>query len=291
MINKYIENIKKVYPSLNIESYEINDIGQNNDVIIINKSLVFRFPKYTKGIIKLKEEKEILEYVKGRVSIPIPRFTYESFESLEIGKVFTGYNLIKGEPLWKKTFLKIKEDDLKEALAMQITTFLREIHSVSKESLDKFIKLEESNPIEVMNNLYKRIKDKLFTFIRDEAKKEISASFEDFINSEDNKNIKINLIHGDFGASNIIYDKDLCEISGIIDFGGSRLGDPAYDFAGILTSYGEDFFKMCINLYPNGSEIEKRVRFYKSTFALQEALHGIENDDKEAFEDGIKDYI
>lgn len=69
-------------------------------------------------------------------------------------------------------------------------------------------------------------------------------------------------------------------ISGIIDFGGSGLGDPAYDFAGILSSYGEEFFEMCINLYPNGNEISERVKFYKSTFALQEALHGIENDDR-----------
>lgn len=291
MINKYIDNIKEVYPSININNYEVNDIGQNNDVIIINKALVFRFPKYKNGIIKLKEEKEILDSIKGKVSILIPSFIYESFESIEVGKVFAGYNLIKGEPLWKETFLEIKEDDVKRALAMQITTFLREIHSMSRESLDKFIKLEETNPIEVMDDLYKRIKDKLFPFIRDEAKKEISASFDEFINNEENKNIKINLIHGDFGASNIIYDKEVCEISGIIDFGGSCLGDPAYDFAGILTSYGKDFSNMCINLYPGGNEISKRVKFYRSTFALQEALHGIENDDKEAFEDGIRGYI
>ena len=31
-------------------------------------------------------------------------------------------------------------------------------------------------------------------------------------------------------------------------------------------------------------------KFYKSTFALQEALHGIENGDRQAFEAGIKDY-
>jgi len=285
-----MDNIKEVYPSFNIESYEVNNIGQNNAVIIINKSLVFRFPKYTKGINKLKEEKEILEAVKGRVSIPTPSFVYQSFDNFEIGKVFIGYKLIKGEPFWRETFFKIKDEYLKKALAIQVTTFLKEIHSISKEKLDKFVNLEEANPIEVMDNLYKKIKDKLFPFIRDDAKKEISASFKDFINNEENKNIKINLIHGDFGASNILYDKDLGKISGIIDFGGSCLGDAAYDFAGILTSYGEDFFNMCINLYPGGNEIKKRVRFYKSTFALQEALHGIENDDKEAFEDGIKDY-
>ncbi len=103
-------------------------------------------------------------------------------------------------------------------------------------------------------------------------------------------NLRPTLIHGDFGASNIIWDPETCKITGIIDFGGSGLGDPAYDFAGIRSSYGEDFYNMCINLYPEGSEISERVMFYRSTFALQEALHGFDNDDLKAFENGLKDY-
>ena len=59
---------------------------------------------------------------------------------------------------------------------------------------------------------------------------------------------------------------------------------------GILSSYGEGFFKQCIGRYPTGKAIEERVRFYKSTFAVEEALHGVEHGDREAFENGIKDY-
>lgn len=98
------------------------------------------------------------------------------------------------------------------------------------------------------------------------------------------------MIHGDFGATNILWNPDTYNISGIIDFCGSGIGNPAYDFAGILSSYGEEFFNMCLNLYPNGTEIAERVKFYRSTFALQEALHGVENGDVEAFENGIKAY-
>lgn len=48
---------------------------------------------------------------------------------------------------------------------------------------------------------------------------------------------------------------------------------------------------MCIHLYPEGEKIKERVKFYRSTFALQEALHGIENNDEEAFRNGIAAYI
>ncbi|KGA80533.1 aminoglycoside phosphotransferase [Lysinibacillus fusiformis] len=290
MNNNFIENIQSLYSDLSIEDIYPNEIGQNNDVFIVNKSLVFRFPKYKIGINQLKRETEILTYIKGTISTPIPNPIYQSFEELEPGKVFTGYHLIDGVPLWKESLLGVKRVDLVKGLAKQLVSFLVELHSISGEKAIRDLKLKVRNPHEEMYNLYNKIQNKLFPSMRKDAQQEISQSFETFLNGKAFSNLDITLIHGDFGASNILWDPETSMISGIIDFGGSGLGDPAYDFAGILSSYGEEFFDMCITLYPNGHEISERVKFYKSTFALQEALHGIENGDRQAFEAGIKDY-
>lgn len=88
MDNKFIENINWVYPDLVIEDCYANDIGQNNNVLIVNKSLVFRFPKYVLGITQLKKETKILEYIKNSVTIPIPHLIYQSFEKLNLGVVW-----------------------------------------------------------------------------------------------------------------------------------------------------------------------------------------------------------
>jgi len=290
MNNSFIENIQSCYSDLSIEDYYLNEIGQNNDVLIVNKSLVFRFPKYKNGIIQLRRETEILKYIKGIVSTPIPNPIYQSFEEVEPGKVFTGYKLIDGVPLWKESLTDVKSVEWVKRLAKQLVSFLVELHSISGEKASRDLKLKVRNPSEEMYNLYDKIQNTLFPFIRKDAQKEISQSFEMFLKGKAISNLDITLIHGDFGASNILWNPETSMISGIIDFGGSGLGDPAYDFAGILSSYGEEFFEMCINLYPNGNEISERVKFYKSTFALQEALHGIENDDRQAFESGIKVY-
>jgi aminoglycoside 2''-phosphotransferase len=290
MNSNYIDNIKRVYPNLYIEDCHPNDIGQNNDVLIINQSLVFRFPKYKNGIIQLKKETEILEYIKSIVSVTIPNPIYQSFEKLEPGKVFTGYKLIEGAPLWKESLEKIENAELIKGLATQLVTFLIELHSISKEKISGVLKLKDNDPRKEMSELFHKIQNKLFPYIRKEAQNGITQAFKTFLNSKAFLNLKTTLIHGDFGASNILWKPETSKVSGIIDFGGSSLGDPAYDFAGVLSSYGEGFCNMCINLYPNGNEILERVKFYKSTFALQEALHGIENNDSQAFENGIKDY-
>ena len=76
-----------------------------------------------------------------------------------------------------------------------------------------------------------------------------------------------------------------------MDFGEATRGDPAYDFAGILSSYGEPFLRRFANTYPELDTLWERIRFYSGSFALLEALFGIENGDQEAFENGIADYL
>ncbi|WP_349654888.1 phosphotransferase [Neobacillus sp. DY30] len=143
-MEKYIERIKQVFPSLSIKDYKLNDIGQNNDVLIVNESIVFRFPKYQKGINYLKRETKILKAINSKVTIPVPHPIYQSFEKWEAGKAFVGYELIQGSPLWRESFRTINNEKVLKRLASQLVNFLTEIHSISKNDL----RLEETDPRE-----------------------------------------------------------------------------------------------------------------------------------------------
>lgn len=289
MISTYVRRIQEVYPDLHIQDVKQNEIGQNNDVFIINRSLVFRFPKYKQGLEKFKRETELLETIRKTVTLQIPYPAYQSFDELEVGKTFMGYSLIEGAPLWRDELITIKSQKFIDEIASQLVMFLIELHSIDTRKAVGLQKQYESvhGIIEV---LFTRIKEKLFPFMRLDAREKVVENFNAFLNNIDNQSLKKTLIHGDFGASNIIWNPRDKRIEGIIDFGGSGLGDPAYDLAGILSSYGEEFFEICTKLYPNGRQISERVHFYRSTFALQEALHGIDHNDAEAFEDGIKEF-
>ncbi|MGD6846933.1 phosphotransferase family protein [Rossellomorea aquimaris] len=280
------ERIRELYPELNINHSEVIDLGQNNDVLIVNDTLVFRFPKYVEGIKKLKKETEVLEQIKGKLSLSIPYPRYKSMETNEVGKVFTGYQLIEGTPLWPDMMKNIHNE---ERIASQSVQFLMELHSQPLDSLG----IEKKCAEDVRNSivdLYGKFKDKLFPYMNEASKAEIDYNFDTFLANKELLSFNTVLIHGDFGASNILWDSKREEITGIIDFGETEIGDPAYDFAGLLSSYGQPFVKRCLSMYPDGEEIFERMTFYKSTFALQEALHGVENNDREAFESGMRGY-
>jgi aminoglycoside 2''-phosphotransferase len=127
--------------------------------------------------------------------------------------------------------------------------------------------------------------------MRQDARDWAIHHFESFLNNPHHSEYEPVLRHGDFGTTNILFDPHSQVITGIIDFGGAGLGDPAYDFAVLLSSYGESFLKRCISTYPAIESFWSRILFYQGTFALLEALFGLENDDRKAFENGIRQYV
>ncbi len=70
MTDAYIRRIQEVYPELPIDEVEPNEIGQNNNVLIVNQSIVFRFPKHVQGVEKLKRETQLLKFIRCPSLIP-----------------------------------------------------------------------------------------------------------------------------------------------------------------------------------------------------------------------------
>ncbi|HEU5140552.1 MAG TPA: aminoglycoside phosphotransferase family protein [Bacillales bacterium] len=288
--NSYVHLLRDVYPELKIQSTQSNEIGQNNDVLIVNDQLIFRFAKYRDGADRLEEETTLLERIREYVSLPIPEPIYQHFDAKEPSKTFIGYQMIEGKPLWKETLNQLKMDPL-QTIASQLAKFLRELHRIPFREVIPELPADYVGPYEEYKDIYERFQEQLFPFMREDAKKAVSKNFDAFLADESHFQFEPCLIHGDYGPSNILFDSYENRVSGIIDFGGSGIGDPAHDFAGILSGYGESFLNLFACEYPGMNGILERMHFYKSTFALQEALFGIENQDKETFQNGIKDYL
>ena len=287
---KYVQIIHGDFPDLKIETTHLNQNGQFNDILVINEEIIFRFPKTFREADKLVTESAILWSLRGHTTLPIPNPIYRSKVTEPAGSVFMGYPMLPGEPLWPKTVQAIKDETLLQHLAEQLATFLRELHATPAEVLE--VKLPDFRGCEEWQELYQRFHDKLFPYMRPDARAWTTRHFEDFLGDTRNCDYAPAFVHGDFGPSNILYDAAKKSISGIIDFSSAGWGDPAIDFAAILCSvgYGEQFLARFSAIYPGIEHVLSRARFYAGTFALQEALYGLEDGDWEAFERGIEEY-
>jgi aminoglycoside 2''-phosphotransferase len=137
---------------------------------------------------------------------------------------------------------------------------------------------------------YARVRDRLFATMRPDARATVIRRFESYL--EDPRNFDWAPVprHGDFGGSNILFEPESGQVSGVIDFSGIAWGDPAYDVAGLLACYGEGFLAQAARTYPEIDGHTARARFYRATFALEEALFGCEHGDEAAFNAGMACY-
>jgi aminoglycoside 2''-phosphotransferase len=284
---EFTQSIQQIYPQLEIHSIVAQD-GQTNDVFIIDDQWVFRFPKIASGVALLRREIALLNHIAAYITLPIPSPLFVNLEIDSTAKAFVGYPMLPGKSLWLEEFRAIDDPNGLKRMAYQLGTFLRELHTIPLASLQPF-NLPLTDQLTEWHELYQQIQSSLFPSMRADAQKQVAAHFESYFVDTKLHHFEAALRHGDFGTGNVLYDPATLTISGIIDFSATSIGDPAIDLAGLL-NYGEDFCRHCYTVYPELELMLARVQFYQGTFALQEALLGLETEDMDTFMSGIQKY-
>ncbi len=290
----YLGRIRTVYPDLAIDRLRRDDSGQYNVVLIADEAIVFRFPRFSAGVERLRVETALLNAIRPYISLPIPEPRYVCFEPPVPGQVFVGYPLLAGESLWHERFAAIADKPTLNRLALQLATFLRELHGIPLEvlpgSLPVACSLEALDWRTGWRRLHDRIRKLVLPRLDPRTRARIDDPFSAFLDDDANFAFPPTLIHGDFGTGNLLFDSVRGEIAAILDFGSAGLGDPACDLAAFMT-YGEVFAESGFAAYPDLATLLPRARFYRSTFAIQEALYGVEHDDEATFARGVAPYL
>jgi aminoglycoside 2''-phosphotransferase len=289
-IEPYLHSIQHAYPDLPIGSARFNEEGQNNVVLIVNEEYIFRFPRYPAALKRLEIEVAILTGMQDVVTLCIPKPLFTRLDAPAGGQAFMGYAMLPGEPFWRETLLAIEDEQVLDRLADQLAGFLKELHGAPIPA-DIAPDMLLDDTAEECADIYARMQARCFPHMRPDARAWAAQHFENFLSDPRHFGYAPVLKHSDFGMGNILFDPTIQTITGIIDFGSTTLGDPAYDFAGLLSSYGEEFLHRLERGYPELASYWERIRFYRGTFALLEALFGLEQGDDEAFRHGIRNFI
>jgi len=287
-LDRFRERIHAVLPALHVSSMLLAEQGQNNDVLRVNEDLIFRFPRYSEGIERLEREANLLRIVVKHATLPVPDPFVASFEIKEAGSAFMGYRAINGSPLEHDALRAFRDEVSVQALATDLAMFLRTLHNIPLDEIPSGFTQDQFHPRQEWADLYTRIQLKLFPHMSPAARAWATVHFEEFLHDPRNQEITSVLVHGDFGPTNILTNSSRSAVTGIIDFGSAHQDDPAVDLAAVST-VGQGFLNYFMWVYPGIESALHRVRFYKGTFALQEALFGIETGDRAALQAGMAD--
>lgn len=277
------EQLQLIREALADESAEVDgeQRGQFNDILFVDGRYAFRFPRSETAAEDMAREIAILDVVRQRVSLPVPGPLMARYDDSTGLPRFMGYEMIPGQVL---TYSDVTGAN-REQLAGQLAGFLQELHDTPLADLP-----EETGTGELpaaWASFYRGVCDNLFGYMREEARGRIARDFEAYFEDPRRYSFDTRLRHGDFGIGNILWDQEEARVTGIIDFGSCRPGDPAQDLGALLVSYGSTFVDEIYRHYPELSEMYHRAVFYTGTYALQQAMAALRDGDDAMFEDAI----
>jgi aminoglycoside 2''-phosphotransferase len=193
----YLQQLRHIYPEININSACLIGHGQFNDILQINDELIFRFPRFSQAAeIMLYEVAALQTLNKVLTTLPIPDPTYVNSSKSVVSENFMGYRMLVGKPLSQEVIKSISNESTLDGIAAQIGEFLRELHSTPVETLP--IKLHYADGYIEWEETYRAFREQLFPHMRLEACELVIRQFETFLNEPQHFTYTPTIRHGDF---------------------------------------------------------------------------------------------
>ncbi|MBD5118023.1 MAG: aminoglycoside phosphotransferase family protein [Clostridiales bacterium] len=205
-------------------------LGQGLDSIayLVNKEYVFKQSKHDEARISLKKEIQVLNYLKGKLTLQTPDIEYYSEEY-----GVCGYKEIKGDKLTPDIYNDMSDDE-KDRLIQDIVLFLREMHSMPLPDIDGL----EWDVMEDYKSDYDALREMIYDKIPDKSKGYLDDLYQRILNDGRIANYVRALCHNDLSCKHIIVQNH--KAVGIIDFGDAAITDRDKDFVYLLEDSREE---------------------------------------------------
>lgn len=268
------EKIQNDYPSFTIESMQYLSSGYDSEAYIVNEDVIFKFPKHGKAAVNLYKEAHVLLEIRDRLPIKVPEVKFLGKAENEGAMAFVGYEKLTGEQMTPELIDSLSEERMDE-LAQEIAAFFKALHSINLKSpidglpLDK--KAKASKEFEV-------IKSVAFPVVSEEIREQITMIYACILTTIYRE--PSCLVHNDFGASNIFFDRQTNKLCGIIDFGDIAIYDKDIDFVCLLQSQEEGFDQAFVDKiltyygHQNRELLEKKNAFNQFYAQLENVVLG-----------------
>lgn len=248
----------------NLKVNIIESLGEGFDNIayLVNKELVFRFPRRKEGIECMENELALLPLIALKVSFPFSNPQFIGKPSPSYPHIFAGYKLLIGKHLYEVSTPFIKEKNF----AIILGNWLKELHSIEIDNKHaSLIKGDQSWRLNVEQRLsfcQQKIKQYESYFIQSNI--EISDLEKAISNFSDLKfSNKRCYLHGDLYSRHLLVDNNL-NPSGLIDWGDTHIGHPGLDLSVLINSLSDDNVKEFINSYGQIDEEVMAVAVFRA---------------------------
>ena len=220
-----LERISREFPQTSWTTAVAGDGGWDHTTVILDGSLVFRCPHGDEEPGYFRREIAVLERVAGYTSTRIPTVSLVSSDALVMA-----YPYLPGVQLAGDRFERLDET-AKRNVTEQLAAFLSDLHAIPLGACTD-LQLPDRKPEYTLSWLRAGMDAELRPILSEADCDTIDGYFNDLelCMRADPDHV---LLHGDLGLDDVIVDHD--QRISVIDFSDCATGDPAFDFAGLLS--------------------------------------------------------
>jgi aminoglycoside phosphotransferase (APT) family kinase protein len=253
-------------PDFRIDSFVPVTQGWDSAAFEVNGEWIFRFPRRPQVEARLRKEVALLPELASSLPVPVPRPEIV----VQNDTFFVGHRKLDGRPLQTAA----------RGPAEQLGDFLGALHAFPVARAARLsVPVRDADGAIADTRRFADECERLVVPLLDEEERAIAAAmFEDFFVLTSARAFETVLIHADLGPEHILCRDD--EISGVIDWSDSRVGDPALDFAWLLYGLDAAFAEALLRRYgrsrPIDESLGERALFYHRLGPWHEVLYGLE---------------
>ncbi|MCL2369325.1 MAG: phosphotransferase [Alphaproteobacteria bacterium] len=200
---------------------------------------VFRFPKNPDNIKKMRKEKELTDFIRNKVPLPIPAI--EIFEDVKYPHSM--HKAILGNT-WKNCDINNLCPQQRQKFINDYVDFVVALHSIDINDLQKNVPSISTNTKHKYRD-FDTVRKYIKQYFTDEELNHFQKIWDEFPDDEPETLI---LVHQDFGGQNSLIDENY-RLTGVFDFGNSCISSTTEEFFRLYEHGQESLLKDILNEY------------------------------------------
>jgi aminoglycoside phosphotransferase (APT) family kinase protein len=228
------------------------DSGWDYKVLIVDDAWVVRWPRHRLAVEELEHEVELLPVIAPLLPVEVPQFAYVSREPWLVT-----YRLIRGDPL------AAEDPD-------GVRAFLDALHAVDVGD----VPAQEPDWLEAYREQAAEFRRVVLPLLDPDERADGERLLAE---TETLTGFDAVLTHSDLGPEHLLVRDG--RLAGVIDWGDARIGDPAIDYAWLLTGPFPD--------WDVDDELRRRARIYHRLEPWFEVHNGVFTDRPERVRSGL----
>lgn len=277
--------LHSLFPDLEMNHISILGEGWDSAAYLVDDNIVVRVPKRPAVGRQMAREVQILEAIRPYVCLGTPLIEWVGKAQGDSSVSAIGYRNLPGTPL-----SAIAPGPKRDGVIRQVAQFLRDLHAIPTNVLKDadvpwFRWTGDSSSDgpdgwkRGLQAFTDRIMEDVVPLLNASTGESVRQEITAFLGENQHFDFHPVLIHGDLSPEHIFVDTENGEI-GVIDFGDSGIGDPAYDVMDeFLPWYGDQI---------DGS-FQARQRFYRRLAPFHSVLYGMATGDEALIVNGLRE--